>query len=72
MKLFVFSPSKPFPLYEAVVILRCLSLKRTDPDKYSSIFQLEAHNEERKKTGRLEFYYFEINFASNVDNVDFT
>jgi hypothetical protein len=61
MKLFVFSPSKPFPLYEAVVILRCLSLKRTDPDKYSSIFQLEAHNEERKKTGRLVFDYLDYN-----------
>jgi hypothetical protein len=45
-----------------------LSLKRTDPDKYSSIFQLEAHNEERKKTGRSDLYYLEITFASNVDS----
>jgi hypothetical protein len=46
------NPSKPFPLYESVAILRCLALKATDPDKYKSIMQLEGHTEERKRTGR--------------------
>ena len=46
------SSSKPFPLYEAVTILRCMSLKSSDPDKYKSIFELESHKEERKRTGR--------------------
>ncbi len=46
------NPSKPFPLYESVALLRCLALKSSQPDKYKSLFQLEAHTEERKRTGR--------------------
>lgn len=44
--------SKPYPLYEVVAILRCMSLKTTDPDKYKSLFELEGHKEERKRSGR--------------------
>ena len=46
--------AKPFPLYEAVAILRCMSLKTTGPDKYKALFELEGHIEERKRTGRLD------------------
>ena len=46
--------AKPFPLYEAVAILRCMSLKNSEPDKYKSLFELEGHTEERKRTGRLD------------------
>ena len=46
--------SKPFPLYEAVAIMRCMTLKNTAPDKYKSLFELEGHKEERKRTGRLD------------------
>ena len=52
IKLDIKNASKPFPLYEAVALLRCMSLKNTDPDKYKSILQLESHKEERIRTGR--------------------
>jgi len=48
------SSTKAFPLYEAVAILRCMSLKTTDPDKYKGIMELEGHKEERKRSGRLD------------------
>ena len=31
-----------------------MAFKNTEPDKYKSIFELESHKEERKRTGRLE------------------
>ena len=46
------SSTKAFPLYEAVAILRCMSLKTTDPDKYKGIMELEGHKEEREAKGR--------------------
>ena len=46
------SSTKAFPLYETVAILRCMSLKTTDPDKYKGIMELESHKEERKRSGR--------------------
>ena len=46
------SSTKAFPLYEAVAIFRCMSLKTTDPDKYKGIMELEGHKEERKRSGR--------------------
>ena len=52
IKLDIKNASKPFPLYEAVALLRCMALKNTEPDKYKSIMQLESHKEERVRTGR--------------------
>ena len=52
IKLEIKNANKPFPLYEAVALLRCMALKATDPDKYKSILQLESHKEERIRTGR--------------------
>ena len=44
--------AKPFPLYETVAIMRCLSLKETAPEKYKALMALEPHTEERKRNGR--------------------
>ena len=46
------NPGKPFPLYETVCIMRCLSLKLTAPEKYKAIMSLEPHTEERQRNGR--------------------
>lgn len=46
------NPSKPFPLYESVCIMRCLALKRSDPDKFRALMSLEPHTDERKRNGR--------------------
>ena len=43
---------KPFPLYETVAIMRCLSLKNSAPEKYKALMALEPHTEERKMNGR--------------------
>ena len=44
--------TKPFPLYETVCIMRCLSLKSTAPEKYKALMALEPHTEERQRNGR--------------------
>ena len=44
--------TKPFPLYETVAIMRCLSLKVTAPEKYKALMALEPHTEERRRNGR--------------------
>ena len=46
------NPLKPFPLYEAVCIMRCLAFKNTDPAKYKALMALEPHTEARRATGR--------------------
>jgi hypothetical protein len=43
---------KPFPLYETITIMRCLSLKTSAPEKYKALMALEPHTEERKRNGR--------------------
>jgi len=48
------NPLKPFPLYEAVCIMRCLAFKNTDPAKYKALMALEPHTEARRATGRYD------------------
>lgn len=45
---------KPYPIYEVVTILRCLSLKQSAPAKWKKLRELEAHEEIRKGNGRYE------------------
>ena len=52
MKIDIGNAAKPFPLYETVAIMRCLSLKITSPEKYKALLALEPHTEERKRNGR--------------------
>jgi len=54
MKIDIGNAAKPFPLYETVAIMRCLSLKITSPEKYKALLALEPHTEERKRNGRYD------------------
>ena len=60
MKIDIGNAAKPFPLYETVAIMRCLSLKITSPEKYKALLALEPHTEERKRNGR---YVLHCNFS---------
>ena len=60
MKIDIGNAAKPFPLYETVAIMRCLSLKITSPEKYKALLALEPHTEERKRNGR---YVLLCNFS---------
>ena len=54
------NPLKPFPLYEAVCIMRCLAFKNTDPAKYKALMALEPHTEARRATGRSATQYVDV------------
>jgi len=46
--------NKPYPIYEVVTILRCLSLKQTSDSKWKKLRELEPHEEARKKNGKYD------------------
>ena len=60
------NPLKPFPLYEAVCIMRCLAFKNTDPAKYKALMALEPHTEARRATGRSATHYKNTYVHKNV------